>query len=452
MAWGAKGGRGVDDLVERLISGDPSLSSLHVFASRKFGREEVQKLCQALRANTTLKELYASGHHMTPQTAGMLGAMLAANTSLVSICLGDDALGDAGVQELVDGVKQNSTLQKLDLENKGISSKGVASIAAAIQGHQSLQQLVLAHNHLSDEGVRLLQPALALLRRLDLRGCDIGSQGAQCLATALRETDSLEVLLLDDNPLAEQGGSALAAGVWHSQSLRELHLCNTGIGDEGVSRLALALPHASQLTHLDVSACNIGDEGVSDLADAISDPFHGIADKALLNEEFHGAAPTSARLHMLKLRDNKISDHGVKELGQAMQQSSSLQDLDLAGNRVGIQGLKCLSAALVLQKLCLFNCKLGQEASDTIVSCFQDKGFCNLQELDLTGNEVEAPQMHSVLEAVQQQGVAPALKVLIIGGNPAAQTDSFSELVAKARAARPTLDIAWQATDPGQGG
>lgn len=55
----------------------------------------MQKLCQALRANTTLKELYASGHRLTPQTAGMLGAMLAANTSLVSICLGDDALGDA---------------------------------------------------------------------------------------------------------------------------------------------------------------------------------------------------------------------------------------------------------------------------------------------------------------------------------------------------------------------
>ena len=102
----------------------------------------------------------------------------------------------------------------------------------------------------------------------------------------------------------------------------------------GLSRLAQALPHASQLTYLDVSACNIGDEGVSDLADAISDPFHGIADKAMLNEEFHGAAPTPAHLQVLKLRDNKISDHGVKELGEAMQQSSSLQDLDLAGNQV----------------------------------------------------------------------------------------------------------------------
>lgn len=293
----------------------------------------------------------------------------------------------------------------------------------------------------------------------------------------------------------------------------------------GLSRLAQALPHASQLTYLDVSACSIGDEGVSDLADAISDPFHGIADKAMLNEEFHGAAPTPAHLQVLKLRDNKISDCGVKELGEAIQQSSSLQDLDLAGNQVndrrapaksqpthtditsgtvqyctepvslsglkcrqwlrfcvdpvalhqsalatkqvavnehfdptllaavalssttgglgfvqyclssilclahalqqhnmassqvmllvqvGIQGLNCLSAVSVLQKLCLFNCKLGQEASDTIVSCFKDKGFNNLQELDLAGNEIDAPQMQSILEAVQQQGVTPALKV-----------------------------------------
>ncbi len=57
--------------------------------------QEVQQLCQALKANTVLRELYASGHHLTPETAGMLGAMLATNTSLVSICVGDDALGDA---------------------------------------------------------------------------------------------------------------------------------------------------------------------------------------------------------------------------------------------------------------------------------------------------------------------------------------------------------------------
>ena len=104
----------------------------------------------------------------------------------------------------------------------------------------------------------------------------------------------------------------------------------------GLCKLAQALPHATQLTHLDVSSCGIGDEGVSALADAIADPFHAIDDKAMLNEEFHGAAPTPARLQVLKLRDNQISDAGVRELGEALQQSSSLQELDLAGNQVRV--------------------------------------------------------------------------------------------------------------------
>lgn len=42
MAWGAP--RGVDDWVERLNAQDPTLVSLHVFKSRRFGTEvgEVQ--------------------------------------------------------------------------------------------------------------------------------------------------------------------------------------------------------------------------------------------------------------------------------------------------------------------------------------------------------------------------------------------------------------------------
>ena len=99
----------------------------------------------------------------------------------------------------------------------------------------------------------------------------------------------------------------------------------------GVYKLAQALPHASQLTHLHLSSCMIGDQGASQLAEAIADPFHGLHDKAMLNEEFHGAAPTPSYLQVLKLRDNQIGDQGVKQLAEAMQQSSSLQDLDLAG-------------------------------------------------------------------------------------------------------------------------
>ena len=83
--------------------------------------------------------------------------------------------------------------------------------------------------------------------------------------------------------------------------------------------------------------------------------------------------------------------------------------------QVGVQGLIALSAASALQKLCLFNCKLGQEVADAIVDRLKDGGFANLEELDLTGNAIEAPQMQTLLETLQQQDVAPALQVLLLG-------------------------------------
>lgn len=82
--------------------------------------------------------------------------------------------------------------------------------------------------------------------------------------------------------------------------------------------------------------------------------------------------------------------------------------------QVGVPGLEALSAASVLQKLCLFNCKLGQEAADAIVDWLKDRRFLNLRELDLTGNVIEAPQMQTLLETLQQQDVAPALQVLLL--------------------------------------
>ena len=119
--------------------------------------------------------------------------------------------------------------------------------------------------------------------------------------------------------------------------------CATPLLHAVLSKLAQALPVANQLTYLDLSSCSITDEGISDLADQIADPFHSIHDKAVLNEEFHGAVPNPAHLQVLKLRDHQISDSGVAELGEALQQSSALQTLDLAGSQVQCRPLQCIS-------------------------------------------------------------------------------------------------------------
>jgi hypothetical protein len=60
MAWGAK--RGVADIIDKLVANSPAFHTQYILSTRTFGQAEAVALAQALRCNTTLRELYASGH------------------------------------------------------------------------------------------------------------------------------------------------------------------------------------------------------------------------------------------------------------------------------------------------------------------------------------------------------------------------------------------------------
>ena len=79
--------------------------------------------------------------------------------------------------------------------------------------------------------------------------------------------------------------------------------------------------------------------------------------------------------------------------------------------QIGTQGLQALAAASALQKLCLFNCHISKGIATQLVAAFQSKGFRNLRELDLSGNNIEAAEMEDLLTALQGVDVGQALKV-----------------------------------------
>ena len=128
---------GVASWVERLKANDASLTSVTVFRGRLFGPDEAAAVSAALRTNTHLLELYASGHAMDAATAATLAEALAENTTLQSLCVGDDAFGDAGLAALAPGVAKSTSLRSLDLENKGIGDAGAAALGD-YAGHRPL--------------------------------------------------------------------------------------------------------------------------------------------------------------------------------------------------------------------------------------------------------------------------------------------------------------------------
>ena len=67
-------------------------------------------------------------------------------------------------------------------------------------------------------------PSVAGLLSLGLADNLIGDEGASSLADLLRQTGSLQRLLLSGNEVADEGGSKLVAALSQNTSLKALHL------------------------------------------------------------------------------------------------------------------------------------------------------------------------------------------------------------------------------------
>ncbi|KAK9809979.1 hypothetical protein WJX72_002913 [[Myrmecia] bisecta] len=430
MAWGSGATSGVSDWVGKLKRNDPSFTSLHVFQFRSFGPQEQQEICAALQGNTTLTELYCSGHDMSTETAQIFGKMLQSNSSLTSLCVGNASFGDQGVAALIAGLGPQSAIAKLDLENKGIGDSGLMDVCAAASHAPSITHLILSRNNITLAGMEGLGRQLTNLSQLDLRDCQVGPQGCAVLADLLAaKSSNLKELWLSGNPLGAEGAAALATGLSCNQRLQILHMAMTQIGNPGIASLASVLADATGLNHLDVSECGIGPDGA----------------KAL------GAELPASKLQTLILAGNALADHGADFLGRALAQCRGLAVLDVSSNGITQVGLLALCArASHLQKLRLFDSRLGDKGASALCMLLTSGRLPALRELDLSANAIGAVALQEVLAGVQA-GHGPQLMVLLLGANPAVEDDSFESRVQALRAARPGLDVAWKASDPGSG-
>jgi Ran GTPase-activating protein (RanGAP) involved in mRNA processing and transport len=160
--------------------------------------------------------------------------------------------------------------------------------------NSSLTTLNLAGNYIGDDGAKALSAALAQnssLTTLNLTDNEIGADGAQALGAALAQNSSLTTLNLSYNKI---GDDALVAAVAQSSSLTTLNLSCNEIGDNGAQALGAALAQNSSLTTLNLDYNEIGDEG----AKALADSFEPISHSDLPASQPAEAASSSADHHV----------------------------------------------------------------------------------------------------------------------------------------------------------
>lgn len=159
--------------------------------------EGCRHLCQVLRAKGSLKELSLAGNELGDEGARLLceslldpacqlqslwvksccltatccphfSSVLAQNKSLQELQISSNKLGDAGVQQLCQGLSQpSSTLRVLWLGDCEVSDDGCSTLASVLLASRSLRELDLSNNCMGDLGIQQLieslrQPGCAL--------------------------------------------------------------------------------------------------------------------------------------------------------------------------------------------------------------------------------------------------------------------------------------------------
>ena len=154
---------------------------------------------------------------------------------IVSRASGEEARSLVDV-EGGSGSNKTCTLEHIELTHCRIIAKEAQHLAQALCVNTSVKTLNLSFNYLGDEGAKALADMLGgngaessgtvntTLEHVDLSKCRIGPVGAQHLAQALCVNTSVKTLDLSDNCIGSEGVKALAKMLGRNGALEHLYV------------------------------------------------------------------------------------------------------------------------------------------------------------------------------------------------------------------------------------
>lgn len=349
-------------------------------ASNMISGDGLETIAEAISNHKTIRVLDVSasqlGIHkgsMRKNSLGVNGAMwisnfLLKNTSIETLILEDNDVGSSGGECIGLALTQCTQLKHLTVSENELNTEGAVHI---LRNAGQLESLDLSKNYIKSEAGVVIDRLLSKprsqqnLKKLCLEYNELLHAGAQHIAKGLRANTTLEVLNLKGNVLGDDGVAYVVNALQTNSTLLDLNMALNEIGPIGASEIAHVLPYTSlkklnlrknflgdeasavfsevlanvegqcKLQTLDMSSCRIGDDGIV---------------------QFFAAITGNKFLKGVDFRDNFVSERAELSLLEYLDANSSLQKVQLAGNRLSHSCLK------KIKKICERNRKEFEDA------------------------------------------------------------------------------------------
>lgn len=244
-------------------------------------------LATALIAEKSPFSLYLGWNSLGSQIIEPLGKMICEHAMLDAVCLAGNDIGNDGLRSLESCLKFPHNIHSLSLKHNHLSPSGFISFISCLHSYAPLASLNLSYNNLGDEAMEalcnaLLHPASSLevldltsngisyigveklsmgitsprLKSLNISCNNIGDDGMYAIASALRETTSIEVLHASNCHISAEGCRYLCVSLAKHPSMKELYLSRSHdkqpyVGNEGAEEIGRMLRTNTSLTKLE---------------------------------------------------------------------------------------------------------------------------------------------------------------------------------------------------------
>ena len=425
------------------------MNELVILPMKTFSDDDCRRLSRAISngANTHLRSISASGHHLRPEAMQTLGLALSTQAKILSgssglthLAIGSKDMGDEGVCSLCEGLEGSSgaLLQHVDLAWKNISGEGAAAVGRAFSSSRNLIHLDLSRNEKIENGglIALVEAArnrdeaatvLPSLEVLNISECSlVGTAGVQSLMGLLGEGSRSKPLdlVVSTNPIGPAGCAVISqlCSAESGSMMGKLLISKCAIGNEGVEELVSSSHPWTGLVALDVVENDITEIGAKSLAGSFVETFPDLVE--------------------LKLAKNDLGSDGVQSFFGAIQgKSYALDNLDLSCTNCGVEGLRAALTSSNISTLRLFGNKLGSDGLDAAAQLLRG-GHPSIVNLDLGGQNANEKSVVALLDsiAIQGCGFESKLAVLEIGGNEFGSR--CWEALDRLKKVHPCLDVA----------
>lgn len=238
-----------EELLKRLKEDDPSLTDLDLSRHALDGLFMFTYFITALSANSRLQTLRLSKNHFTVDQLATLATTLEGNVSLIALVLDDNDLGPDSAVEIAR-ILRRSSLKTLSLAGNRIGDDGAQAIANALLSNKTLTSLNLEYNDITSKGILSVSQALAhsaSLQELSLAANDLRFGGTEHLADGLAVNQTLISLDLDSTLIVEDDIEVLVKVLRSPNSkVMTISIDGNGFGPGSVESLANAVQRRRQ--------------------------------------------------------------------------------------------------------------------------------------------------------------------------------------------------------------